>query len=159
VSRKFEIRQRCCRETKARSGFTLIEMLVVIAILGTLAMIVGPSVLGHVGEANVTAARSQIEILAVALESFRIDNHRYPTTEEGLDALRRPPEVFRLSTWNGPYLRRPIPNDPWGRSYRYRSPGSVEPDGFDLYTYGRDGEPGGSGQDVDISASGEMPRQ
>src|SRR5690606_32109509 len=102
--------------------------MVVIAIIGTLAVIVGPTVFQNLGDANVTAARSQIEILAVALENYRMDTGTYPTTEQGLGVLRTwtsaeaPPRG-----WRGPYLRRPAPLDPWKRAYRYASPGALNP--------------------------------
>lgn len=141
-----------------RSGFTLIEMLVVLAIIGTLAMVVGPSVFRNVGDANVVAARSQIETFSVALETWRLDMRAYPSTEEGLAALvvrpARTPE-----RWRGPYLRKQVPLDPWGRPYQYISPGIANSETFDLYSLGRDGTPGGEGEDADITSwGGEVPR-
>lgn len=139
-----------------RTGFTLIEMMVVLAIIGTLALVVGPSVLKHVGDANSTTAKSQIEIFAVALDAYRLDVGRYPTTEEGLAALRLPPGTGEpLPGWRGPYLRKAIPLDPWHRVYVYRSPGTRNPDSYDLYTLGRDGRPGGEGEDADVTSWGE----
>jgi general secretion pathway protein G len=146
------VRLRCV----AGSGFTLIEMMVVIAIIGTLAMLVGPSVLRNVGDANATAARSQIETLAVALDAYRLDVGAYPTTEEGLSVLRvRPLTGAAAGAWRGPYLRKRVPADPWGRPYVYQSPGRHNPDSYDLYTLGRDGEPGGRGEKADITSWGE----
>jgi len=139
-----------------RAGFTLIEMMVVIAIIGTLAMLVGPSVFRNVGDANIVAARTQIETLSVALESYRLDIGAYPTTEEGLEVLRTRPNAAgaAASRWRGPYLRRVIPLDPWGRPYIYVSPGVHNPESYDLYSLGRDGEPGGEGEDGDVTSWG-----
>jgi general secretion pathway protein G len=135
-------------------GFTLIELLVVIAVIGTLAALVGPAVFRNVGDANAAAARSQIEIFGLALDAYRLDNHGYPTTEQGLAALRTLPaaggEVAR--TWRGPYLRKVVPLDSWGRPYVYLSPGRENPGSYDLYTLGRDGRPGGEGEDADITS-------
>ncbi len=137
-------------------GFTLIEMMVVIAIIGTLAVMVGPSVFQNVGDANRTAALSQIEILSVAVESYRLDVGQYPSTNDGLSGLRVPPTERDLNArWQGPYLRKPVPADPWGRPYIYESPGRANPGGYDLYTLGRDGEIGGEGENTDITSWGE----
>jgi general secretion pathway protein G len=134
----------------------LIEMMVVLAIIGTLAMIVAPSVFRNVGDANVTTARSQVEILAVALDAYRLDTGAYPTTEQGLSVLRvRPMGDEGPRGWRGPYLRKPVPLDPWGRAYVYVAPGSRNPDSYDLYTLGKDGAPGGEGEDADITSWGE----
>jgi general secretion pathway protein G len=139
---------------RGRPGFTLIELLVVIAVIGTLAALVGPAVFRNVGDANAAAARSQIEIFGLALDAYRLDNHGYPTTEQGLAALRTLPaaggEVAR--TWRGPYLRKVVPLDSWGRPYVYLSPGRENPGSYDLYTLGRDGRPGGEGEDADITS-------
>jgi general secretion pathway protein G len=138
-----------------RAGFTLLEMMVVLAIIGTLALLVGPSVLKHVGDANTTTAKSQIEIFAVALDAYRLDTGRYPTTEEGLAALRLAPAGEQQTGWRGPYLRKAIPLDPWRRPYVYRAPGIRNPDSYDVYTLGRDGQPGGDGEDADVTSWGE----
>ncbi len=144
------------RSHRPRSpGFTLIEMMVVLAIIGTLAMLVGPSVFRNVSDANVTTARSQVEILAVALDAYRLDTGGYPTTEQGLAALRiRPVGEDAPQGWRGPYLRKSMPLDPWHRPYAYQSPGAHEPDSYDLYTLGKDGTPGGEGEDADITSWG-----
>jgi general secretion pathway protein G len=132
------------------------EMMIVIAIIGVLAVLVGPSVFRNLGVANATAARSQVEILAVALESFRMDTGRYPTSEEGLRILRVIPSGLNPPVgWQGPYLRKPVPFDPWKRPYVYRSPGQHNPDSYDLFTYGRDGVEGGEGENKDITSWGE----
>jgi general secretion pathway protein G len=137
------------------SGFTLIEMMVVLAIIGTLAMLVGPTVFRNVGDANITTARSQLEIFAVALDAYRLDTGNYPTTEQGLAALRtRPLAVDAPPGWRGPYLRKTIPLDPWGRPYVYHAPGTYNPESYDLYTLGKGGALGGEGEDADITSWG-----
>lgn len=137
-------------------GFTLIEMMVVLAIIGTLAMLVAPSILRNVGDAHVTAARTQIETIAVALDAYRLDTGAYPTTDEGLSALRVRPVLAGVALgWRGPYLRKTVPLDPWGRPYLYRSPGSYNPESYDLYTLGRDGLAGGEGENADITSWGD----
>lgn len=135
------------------SGFTLLEVLVVIIVLGILAAIVGPRIIGRVGEAQTTAAKTQIEMFAVALDNYRLDNGYYPTTEQGLAALRAEPTTGQTPrNWRGPYLRREVPLDPWDRAYIYISPGDHNPGSFDLMSLGRDGRPGGEGEDADINS-------
>ncbi len=134
-----------------RPGFTLVEILVVIVVLGVLATLVAPNVFQHVGSARDVTARSQIEMLSAALDAYRLDNGRYPTTEQGLEALWREPMVgHRPTNWRGPYLRKAVPRDPWKNPYIYRSPGEASSLGFDLLSYGADGRPGGEGADADI---------
>jgi general secretion pathway protein G len=134
-----------------RSGFTLIEILVVIAVLAMLAALVAPNVFQHVGTAKDATARSQIELLGAALDAYRLDNGRYPTTDQGLDALQVQPTLQPLpSNWRGPYLRKDVPMDPWGAPFIYVSPGEVNPQGYDLLSLGADGEPGGEGEDADV---------
>lgn len=136
-----------------RRGFTLIEILVVIIVLGMLAALVGPRILGRVSEAKGATARTQIELLGLALDSYRLDNGRYPTSEQGLTALNETPAREPLPpNWRGPYLRKTIPVDPWGRPYVYRSPGESNPAAYDLFSLGRDGQPGGSDEDADIQS-------
>lgn len=136
-----------------RSGFTLIELLVVIVILGMLAALVAPNVFQHVGASKEAAARSQIEMLAAALDTYRLDNDVYPTNEQGLAALRREPlSEPRPREWRGPYLRKDVPLDPWGHPYVYRSPGVANPWGYDLASFGRDGREGGDGEDADVTS-------
>jgi general secretion pathway protein G len=138
---------------RARAGFTLIELLVTIAIIATLAAIIAPSLFGNVGTARVNTARSQIQVLALALDAYRLDNDAYPTSDQGLEALRTFPTAGDPPTnWKGPYLRQLVPMDPWGRAYVYVAPGLVNPNGYDLYTLGKDGKPGGDGEDGDISS-------
>ena len=131
-------------------GFTLLELLVVIIVLGLLAGLVAPQIFGRVGEAKVTTARTQMSLVGTALDSYRLDNGAYPTTEQGLQALRDKPTREPIATnWRGPYLRKEVPLDPWGRAYVYRAPGSRNPNGYALSTLGRDGTEGGTGEDAD----------
>lgn len=139
------------RRPWVRPGFTLIEILVVIAVLSVLAALVAPNVFRHLGTAKDAAARSQMEMLGAALDAYRLDNGRYPTTAQGLEALWREPTIEpRPNNWRGPYLRRSVPLDPWGNPYVYISPGEANPNGYDLLSYGADGQPGGEGEDADI---------
>jgi general secretion pathway protein G len=136
-----------------RGGFTLIEILVVVAVLAVLAALVAPNVFSHLGTAKDAAARSQMEMLGAALDAYRLDNGRYPTSAQGLEALRSaPPFEPRPRNWREPYLRRAVPLDPWGNPYVYLSPGEANPNGYDLLTYGADGVPGGEGENADIRA-------
>ena len=132
---------------KQRSrGFTLLELLVVIVIIGLLAGYVAPRYFSQVGKSEIQVAKAQIESLEKALDQFRLDNRRYPSTEEGLDALVTKPTA--ASSWAGPYLKKSVPTDPWGRAYVYRTPGGKAE--YEVLTYGRDGKPGGTGEDADI---------
>ena len=133
------------RAMRRQQGFTLIELLVVIVIIGLLAALVGPRFFGKVGIAKLKAAKAQIEMFGTALDTFRLDVGRYPTTEEGLKALREKPSG--AERWEGPYLPKEIPNDPWGRPYVYRSPG--DHGDYDLFSYGLDGVEGGEGENQD----------
>jgi general secretion pathway protein G len=132
----------------AASGFTLVELLVVMVILGLLAALVVPSYLGRERKARAQAAKTQIELLGTALDTFRLDVGRYPSSQEGLEALRTAPGG--IAGWDGPYLKKPVPMDPWGRNYVYASPG--EHGEYDLYSYGADGAPGGDKDATDIAS-------
>ncbi len=135
------------------AGFTLIEILVVIAVIAILASVVTPLVFRNVGDAKISAARAQIEIFATALDAYRLDNDYYPTTAQGLTALRTQPQGSPASrSWRGPYLRKDPPLDPWGKPYSYLSPGRVNPESYDLQSMGRDGQPGGTGEDADVTS-------
>lgn len=139
------------RQCERVRGFTLIELMVVILVLGMLAALVAPNVFRNVGSAKAAAARSQIELLGTALDAYRLDNDRYPTTAQGLAALRREPLAEpRPRSWRGPYLRKEVPLDPWDRPYVYQSPGVANPWAYDLVSYGRDGVEGGEGEDADL---------
>ena len=131
----------------AHKGFTLLELLVVVAIIGLLAAFVGPRVFGHLGKSEVTTAKAQIEALVRALDAYRLDMGNYPDTAQGLQALVvRPADAAK---WNGPYLQKDVPLDPWGHPYLYKFPGAQHE--FDLISYGRDGVPGGTGEDADLA--------
>jgi general secretion pathway protein G len=136
--------------TRARAaGFTLLELLVVIVIIGLLAAYVGPKYFGQLGKSQVTIARAQIEAFEKSLDTYRLDVGRYPTSEEGLAALiSAPPAV--AAKWNGPYLKKGIPQDPWGHPYQYRAPGARGE--YEIVSTGRDGQPGGAGEDADVSS-------
>ncbi len=136
---------------RTRAAFTLIEILVVIVVIAILASLVAPNVFRHVGAAKDATAHTQIEMLGAALDAYRLDNGRYPTTEQGLAALMHSPASAPLpSNWRGPYLRKEVPADPWGAPYVYHAPGEHMPSGYDLLSLGADGKPGGSGDDADI---------
>jgi len=116
---------------------------------------VAPSVFRNVGDAKTDAAKSQIEIFALALDSYRLDNDVYPSTQQGLAALRAMPVAGdHPRNWRGPYLRKDVPLDPWGRPYVYVAPGIENPASYDLYTLGRDGKTGGDGEDADLTSWG-----
>lgn len=136
------------RRHTAQSGFTLMELLLVLVIIGLLAAVVGPSLYQRIKPAKETAARAQIENFATALDNFMMDTGRYPSTQEGLKALRDKPE--NLDKWNGPYLKKEIPNDPWGAAYQYRAPGRSG--GYEIVSLGADGREGGEDDNADINS-------
>jgi general secretion pathway protein G len=134
------------RPAPRSAGFTLLELLVVMVILGLLAGYVAPKFFAHIGKAEVKTARAQIDSLEKALDAYRLDVGSYPGTEQGLAALaQRPGSEAR---WNGPYLKKAVPNDPWGHPYQYKQPG--EHGEFDLFSFGKDGQPGGTGEAEDL---------
>jgi general secretion pathway protein G len=130
---------------KSGNGFTLIELLIVMIILGLLAALVAPKMFQKVGSSKQKAAKAQIAMLGTALDAFRLDVGRYPGRDEGLEVLRRP---TGLGGWDGPYLPKDVPLDPWGRTYVYISPG--EHSDYDLYSLGADGQEGGDGENADV---------
>ena len=137
------------KKPRAR-GFTLIELLVVVAIIGLLAAYVGPKYFSQIGKSEQAVAKLQIESFSRALGAYRIDVGSYPTSEESLSALvTRPSDSVKDGKWNGPYLEKTPPNDPWGKPYQYRSPGTKGD--FDLLSYGKDGQPGGTGDAADVT--------
>jgi general secretion pathway protein G len=127
-------------------GFTLLELLVVMVIIGLLVGIVGPKYFSQLDQSKIKTARAQIDAFGKALDHYRLDNGRYPTTEEGLEALRTKPQS--ASRWRGPYLDKALPVDPWDKTYQYKSPG--ERGEYDLYSFGSDGQPGGNDNAADI---------
>lgn len=133
---------------RAQRGFTLIEILVVITIIGLIMALVGPRVLNYLTDSKVKAAKIQIESFSNALDLYFMDTGRYPSSSEGLAVLMRQPES--IQGWNGPYLKgKKIPKDPWGHPYIYRSPGPDEP--YEILSYGADGQEGGKGVAADIT--------
>ena len=135
------------RSHKHDSGFTLVEMLVVITIIGMIMALVGPRVLNYLGESKVKTAKIQIQSFASAIDLFYLDAGRFPSSAEGLAALVQ--RAGDVASWNGPYLKGGnVPNDPWGKPYVYRSPG--EHGSYDIISYGADGQQGGTGTAADI---------
>jgi general secretion pathway protein G len=131
---------------RTHRGFTLLELLVVLVIIGLLAGYVGPRFFSQIGKSETKVAQAQVASLAKALDAYKIDTGAYPSTEQGLDALWRRPSS--ASRWEGPYLQKEPPSDPWGRPYIYRTPGQAGD--FDLFTLGKDGKEGGEREDQDI---------
>jgi general secretion pathway protein G len=129
------------------SGFTLLELLVVMVIIGLLAAYVAPKYFSQIGKSEIKTAMAQIDALGKALDQYRLDVGHYPSSEQGLAALFTRPD--NEAKWNGPYLQKNVPNDPWGKPYVYRQPG--EHGEYDLLSYGKDGQPGGSGEAADIT--------
>lgn len=133
---------------RASAGFTLLELLVVMVIIGLLAGYVGPRYFAQVGKSETKVAKAQIDALEKALDQYRLDIGRYPTSEQGLAALNQKPA--NEPKWAGPYLKKEVPPDPWGRPYAYRAPG--EHGEYDLYSYGKDGQPGGTAESADVTS-------
>ena len=143
------------RSRRRQAGFTLVEILVVITIIGLIMALVGPRVLGYLGESKAKAAKIQIESFSSALDLYYLDLGRYPAGNEGLAALTR---GGNTPGWNGPYLRGGVvPNDPWGHSYIYRSPGEHAP--YEIISLGSDGQEGGSGTATDITSGTRQASQ
>lgn len=137
------------RSSPARArGFTLLELLVVMVIIGLLAGYVGPKFFGQIGKSEVKATKAQIDALQKSLDQYRLDVGRYPSTEQGLAVLVAKPADE--PKWAGPYLSKALPKDPWGNDYQYRSPG--EHGEYDLLSFGKDGRPGGESEDADLTS-------
>lgn len=134
-------------QPRRQSGFTLLELLVVIVIIGLLAAYVGPKYFSQLSKSEVTVARAQMEAFEKSLDTYRLDIGRYPTTEEGIAALMTAPATAGAK-WNGPYLKKAVPSDPWGHPYQYRAPGAKSE--YEIVSTGKDGQPGGTGDNADI---------
>jgi general secretion pathway protein G len=136
---------------KPRSkGFTLLELLVVLVIVGLLAAFVGPQYFSQIGKSQTQVAKAQIEAFDKALDQYRLDVGRYPSTAQGLVALSAPPAGEPL--WRGPYLKKTVPVDPWGNAYIYNSPGTDSKREYDIISFGKDGKSGGTGDDADVTS-------
>jgi general secretion pathway protein G len=146
--RRRDAREIVDASRSALRGFTLLELLVVMVIIGLLAGIVAPQYFAQLGKSNTKVAKAQIEAFGQALDQYRLDVGQYPTTEQGLAALRTAPPS--TPKWQGPYLKKDVPNDPWGRPYVYRCPG--QHGDYDLMSYGSDGQPGGDGEAADVTS-------
>jgi general secretion pathway protein G len=133
---------------RLQQGFTLLELLVVIVIIGLLAGLVAPRYFDQVGKSNTKVARAQVESLEKSLDQYRLDLGKYPTTEQGLVALFTKPA--NAEKWQGPYLKKAVPPDPWGNGYQYKSPG--EHGEYDLYSLGSDAQVGGTGEAADVTS-------
>lgn len=139
------------KRNRKSAGFTLVELLIVMVILGLLSALVGPRLFGHLGASKTKAARTQIELLGAALDMYRLDMGRYPATEEGINALsQKPADEARAANWRGPYLKKRVEKDPWGNAYVYAFPGQHGE--YDLISLGADGQPGGEGEDADVNS-------
>lgn len=139
---------KCERLGKLQRGFTLIELLVVLVILGLLASLAGPKIMGYLGGAKSDSAKLQVEQFGASLDLFKLETGRYPTTQEGLQALVQAPSG--VTGWNGPYLKKNVvPKDPWGNEYHYVSPGQHGP--YDLSSLGADNKEGGEGENKDLT--------
>ena len=135
-----------CRQAALVRGFTLLELLVVMVIIGLLAGYVAPRYFGQIGKSEAKVAKAQLDSLEKALDQYRLDTGHYPSTEIGLAALVTKPASE--AKWSGPYLKKAVPLDPWGRAYQYKAPG--DHGDFDLISFGKDGQPGGTGEAEDV---------
>jgi general secretion pathway protein G len=142
-----ESRRFPARRLRPQSGVTLIELLVVVTIIALFAALVGPRLFKHVGKSRTTAAKAQINAFQTALGVYKLDTGGFPTSAQGLDALRNKPDG--VERWDGPYLPQDIPLDPWGHAYVYKFPGD-HGDEPDIVSYGSDGKSGGDGEDADV---------
>lgn len=148
ISKIGETRKLFMKERHRLFGFTLMELLLVLVVIGLLASLVGPTIYQRIKPAKQTAVRAQIENFSMALDNFYLDVGRYPTNQEGLETLRIKPQS--AEKWNGPYLKKEVPADPWNNPYIYRAPGRNG--GYEIISYGADGREGGEGEDADINS-------
>jgi general secretion pathway protein G len=148
----FTMAKKFREHLREEAGFTFIEIMIVVIIIGLLASIVAPQILSRLGQAQSTAAKDQIGTLQVALDQYYLDSGQYPTTEQGLDALRTKPTLSPVPNgWYGPYLQRDVPKDPWSNPYYFKQPGEHNTTSYDLYSLGKDGQEGGNGDNADIN--------
>ena len=145
AGRQYMFNKTC---SASQRGFTLLELLVVMVIIGLLSAYVGPKVFGQIGKSETKIAKAQIEAIVKGLEQYRIDAGHYPSADQGLAALMVAPAAE--AKWAGPYMAKALPQDPWGRPYLYRVPG--EHGDCDVFSLGRDGQPGGEGEDADVNS-------
>jgi general secretion pathway protein G len=150
--RGYKIMKNQLRISRARRGFTLVEIMVVVVVLGILAAVIIPNLFGQTDKAMVSRARSDIATLATEVNAFRLDMHRVPTQDEGLGVLRVPPQGDDANLWKGPYATKDIPPDPWGVPYQYYAPCPNGVDEFGISSFGRDKAAGGTGLDQDINS-------
>lgn len=143
------LQTHCTAKRVKQSGFTLLELLVVLIIIGLLAGIIGPNLFKHVGQSEITTAKAQMEMLGKALDAYRLDTGHYPSTAHGLAALSRAPADE--PRWRGPYLKKDVPADPWGQPYQYRQPGTDNHD-YEIVTLGKDARAGGDAENADLTA-------
>ena len=141
---------RAVRRRPDARGFTLIEIMVVVVILAILGTLVAPSIIGRIDEARVTKAKSDLRLYESALDMYRMDNYRYPTTDQGLESLVKKPSDPSIKNWRPEGYVKQLVKDPWNRDYVYQSPGTNGAP-FDLFTLGADGQPGGEGSDADLN--------
>lgn len=141
--------QKKVTQKKVR-GFTLLELLVVLLIIGLLAGFVGPKYFSQIGKSQTQVAKAQVDSFDAALDQYRVDTDHYPTTQQGLGALFAAPA--NEPKWRGPYLKKFVPADPWGNAYIYRSPGNDPTHEFEIISYGKDGQAGGTGDDADVTS-------
>lgn len=134
------------------AGFTFIEIMIVVVIIGFLTAIIGPQIIGRIDQAKQVTAQNQLGNIEMALDQYYLDCGQYPTTEQGLKALRQKPTTSPVpEDWNGPYMKKEVPKDPWGNKYHYKYPGEKNPSSYDLYSLGKDGQEGGTGDNEDIT--------